>query len=1039
MMDSVGQIERVTQNRVVRFFQDTLGYRYLGDWHKRENNRNIETEILTDWLSKQSVDEMLISRALRELDRASALGEGKHLYDANRAVYELLKYGVKVNAGAGENKTTVHLIDWRNPLSNDFAIAEEVSVKGENKKRPDIVLYINGIALGVLELKRSSVSVSEGIQQNLGNQQKNFIRNFFTTMQLVMAGNDSEGLRYGTILTPEKHFYQWKQDERFTETEEASNQLDNGLALICNKQRLLEIIHDFVVFDAGFKKLPRHNQYYGVQAAQSFVKRREGGIIWHTQGSGKSLTMVWLAKWLRGNLDDARVLVITDRRELDEQIEQVFTGVDEQIVRTKSGSDLIDKLNQTTPWLLCSLVHKFGSKGDAGDDDLSENDAKQYIEDLRNNLPSDFSAKGNLVVFVDECHRTQSGTLHDAMKSLLPNSIFIGFTGTPLLKADKARSIEVFGRYIHTYKFDEAVKDGVVLDLRYEARDIDQYVGNQSKIDQWFESKTKGLTEYALLQVKKRWGTMRSLFSSEARLERIVQDIIFDMETKERLSSGRGNAMLVCDSVFQACKVYEMFQNTPLAGKCAIVTSYKPAPGDISKEETGEGLTEKLRKYNIYRDMLSKYYEVAEEQAIYKVDDFETQVKKRFKDDPGQMRLLIVVDKLLTGFDAPAATYLYIDKKMQDHGLFQAICRVNRLDGDDKTYGYIVDYKDLFKSLEGAVADYTHGALDGYDKSDIEGLLTDRVEKGREKLDDALEALIALCEPVMQPRDDTAYIRYFCGDPQSTDDLRSNETKRIKLYKLAATLGRAYLDLAPDMTAAGYSAAETETIKQQVDTYTRASDVVKLAANEKIDLKQYEPAMRHLLDSYIEAKDSKPLAQFHEMGVLGILMQQGAKGAEEIQKAVGGSRSAAAETIENNIRKKIIEEQAVNPKYYEKMSELLDALIEQRRAEVLEYQEYLEQIAALAQQVSQLGGSTTSYPDSLTSTAMKALYDNLGSHELLAVRVDTAVRYTKEAHWVGDRMKERKVKRALRKELPDASDQEIDDLLALIKAQSDYQ
>ena len=197
--------------------------------------------------------------------------------------------------------------------------------------------------------------------------------------------------------------------------------------------------------------------------------------------------------------------------------------------------------------------------------------------------------------------------------------------------------------------------------------------------------------------------------------------------------------------------------------------------------------------------------------------------------------------------------------------------------------------------------------------------------------------------------------------------------------------------------------------------------------------------MRHLLDSYIEAKDSKPLAQFHEMGVLGILMQQGAKGAEEIQKAVGGSRSAAAETIENNIRKKIIEEQAVNPKYYEKMSELLDALIEQRRAEVLEYQEYLEQIAALAQQVSQLGGSTTSYPDSLTSTAMKALYDNLGSHELLAVRVDTAVRYTKEAHWVGDRMKERKVKRALRKELPDASDQEIDDLLALIKAQSDYQ
>ncbi|OED37903.1 restriction endonuclease subunit R [Chromatiales bacterium (ex Bugula neritina AB1)] len=1039
MKDSVGQIERLTQNRVVRFFQDTLDYRYLGDWHERENNRNIESEILTDWLKQQTVDEALIPRALRELHRASALGEGKHLYDANRAVYELLKYGIKVSAGAGENKTTVHLIDWANPLNNDFAIAEEVSVKGENKKRPDIVLYVNGIALGVLELKRSSVSVSEGIQQNLSNQNKNFIRNFFTTMQLVLAGNDSEGLRYGTILTPEKHFYQWKQDDRFADGVNERNRLDNDLAILCDKTRLLEIVHDFIVFDAGFKKLPRHNQYYGVRAAQTFVERKEGGIIWHTQGSGKSLTMVWLAKWLRSNREDARVLVITDRRELDEQIEQVFTGVDEQIVRTKSGSDLIDKLNQTTSWLLCSLVHKFGGKGEVSDAELTEKDAKQYIEDLRNSLPGNFKAKGNLVVFVDECHRTQSGSLHEAMTSLLPDALFIGFTGTPLLKADKARSIEVFGRYIHTYKFDEAVKDGVVLDLRYEARDIDQYVGNQKKIDQWFEAKTNGLTDYAVMQIKKRWGTMRSLFSSEARLGRIVQDVLFDMETKERLSSGRGNAMLVCDSVFQACKVYEMFQSTPLAGKCAIVTSYKPSPGDISKEETGEGLTEKLRKYDIYRGMLSNYFEVAEDQAMYKVDDFETQVKKRFKDEPAQMRLLIVVDKLLTGFDAPSATYLYIDKKMQDHGLFQAICRVNRLDGDDKAYGYIVDYKDLFKSLEGAVADYTHGALDGFDKNDIEGLLTDRVEKGREKLDDALEAVRALCEPVMQPRDDAAYIRYFCGDPQSADDLRNNETKRIKLYKLAAALGRAYLDMADEMDKAGYSSAETESIKRQVDIYTRASDVVKLAANEKVDLKQYEPAMRHLLDSYIEARDSQPLVQFHELGVLELLMKHGANGAAEVEKALGGNRSAAAETIENNIRKKIIEEQAVNPKYYEKMSELLDALIEQRRAEVLEYQEYLEQIAALAQQVSQPGGSTTSYPASLNTTAMKALYDNLGKDELLAVRIDTAVRYTKEAHWVGDRMKERKVRRALRKELPDASDDELDDLLALVKHQPDYQ
>jgi type I restriction enzyme R subunit len=337
------------------------------------------------------------------------------------------------------------------------------------------------------------------------------------------------------------------------------------------------------------------------------------------------------------------------------------------------------------------------------------------------------------------------------------------------------------------------------------------------------------------------------------------------------------------------------------------------------------------------------------------------------------------------------------------------------------------------------VADYTSGALDGYDASDIEGLLTDRVEKGRERLEDALEAVSALCEPVLQPRDDTAYIRYFCGDPKNQQDLRDTEAKRIKLYKLAASLARAYLDIAQDMAEAGYSTAQAENVKQQVDVFVRASDVVKLAAGEKIDMKQYEPAMRHLLDSYIEARSSVPLAQFNDTGVLELLSKLGAGAADEIEKAVGGSREAAAETIENNIRKKIIEEQAVNPKYYEKMSDLLDALIEQRRAEVLDYQVYLEQIAALAEQVQQPEGSTANYPASLTSQAMRSLYDNLDRDELLVVRVDTAVRYTKEAHWVGDRMKERKVRRALKKELPDASDEQLDDLLTLIKNQTDYQ
>lgn len=553
---AVGQRERVTQDRVVELFQSKLGYRYFGSWHDRANNRNIEESLLRDYLSKQGYSQDLITKAIYELTR-TATNQSRDLYENNKAVYSLLRYGVKVKENVGENMQTVWLIDWNNPQNNDFAIAEEVSIKVEHKKRPDIVLYVNGIALGILELKRSTVSVSEGIRQNLDNQQKDFIRPFFSTIQIVMAGNDTEGIRYGVIDTPEKYYLTWK------EACEIENVLDRHIVQLCQKDRLLELIHDFIVYDRGIKKLCRHNQYFGVKAAQESLRIREGGIIWHTQGSGKSLVMVWLTKWIRENIKDARVLIITDRTELDEQIEKVFKGVDEEIYRTHSGNDLIEKLNATTPWLVCSLIHKFGKKEEA--------DYDAYIEELNNSLPKDFKSKGDLYVLVDECHRTQSGKLHKAMKHILPNTLFVGFTDTPLLKKDKQKSIEVFGKYIHTYKFDEAVADQVVLDLRYEARNIDQNITSPAKIDQWFTAKTKGLTDYALAQLKKKWGTMQRVLSSRSRLEKVVADILLDMEIKDRLQNGRGNAILVAGSIYEACKYYELFQSHGFT-KCAIIS-----------------------------------------------------------------------------------------------------------------------------------------------------------------------------------------------------------------------------------------------------------------------------------------------------------------------------------------------------------------------------------------------------------------------------------------------------------------------------------
>ncbi|MEJ1337236.1 MAG: HsdR family type I site-specific deoxyribonuclease, partial [Candidatus Sedimenticola sp. (ex Thyasira tokunagai)] len=443
-MSQVGQLERTTQNRVVALFQKQLGYGYYGDWQERADNSNIEKSYLRDWLIRQGVDETMANKAIRKFKRAAAVGDGKKLYHANQAIYSDLRYGVKVPQGQGKQDKTVWLIDWATPLNNDFAIAEEVTVRGDNTKRPDVVLYVNGIALGVIELKRASVGVDEGIQQNLDNQKKAFIRDFFTTMQLVMAGNDSQGLRYGTIETPAKHYYHWKEenpaynpavDDRrrkylsADDIESVDELLDFEIIQLCNKRRLLEIIHNFIVFDAGIKKLCRHNQYFGVKAAQQRVRDEEGGIIWHTQGSGKSLTMVWLAKWIRENVEDARVLVVTDRTELDEQIEGVYQGVDEAIYRTSSGSDLVATLNEPKPWLLCSLVHKFGKRGEKDDEQATDD----YIAELMKQLPSDFRARGNLFVFVDECHRTQSGKLHKAMTAILPEALFIGFTGTPLL------------------------------------------------------------------------------------------------------------------------------------------------------------------------------------------------------------------------------------------------------------------------------------------------------------------------------------------------------------------------------------------------------------------------------------------------------------------------------------------------------------------------------------------------------------------------------------------------------------------------------
>jgi type I restriction enzyme R subunit len=1014
---TIGQLERVTQDRVIALFRDELHYRYLGNWTDRDGNSNIEEGPLTAHLARSGYNPAQIARAIHIL-RTEADNHSRSLYGNNQAVYSLLRYGVPVKIEAGKANETVHLIDWTEPLKNDFAVAEEVTLQGGHERRPDLVLYVNGIAVGAVELKRSSVSIGDGIRQLLSNQTTEFNAWFFSTVQFAFAGNDSAGLKYGTICTEEKYYLRWKEDER----DDARFKLDKYLLKMCAKERLIELMHDFVLFDGGIKKLPRVHQYFAIKAAQKHVHERMGGIIWHTQGSGKSIVMVLLAKWILENNPHARVVVVTDRDELDKQIEGVFTDAGESVQRASSGRDLLGLLGQARPRLICSLVHKFGRR------DVDNFD--QFIRELE---AQPCQAVGELFVFVDECHRTQSGKLHRVMKAILPNAVFIGFTGTPLLKKDAQTSLEVFGGYIHTYKFSEGVEDQVILDLVYEARDIDQRLGSEDKIDAWFDAKTRGLNDWQKAALREKWGTMQNVLSSRGRMDRMVADIVFDFSVKPRLSSERGNAILVASSIHEACKYFTLFQKTPFKGCCAVVTSYNPLTRDITMEDTGANTeTDKRFIYDTYTGLLE---DIDAKPGMTKTETYEERAKDLFTKQPANMKLLIVVDKLLTGFDAPPCTYIYIDKSMQDHGLFQAICRTNRLDGEDKDFGYIVDYKDLFKKVENAIAVYTSELDRSSGGADPEVLLQDRLKKGRERLDNALEAIALLCEPAAPPQGELEHIHYFCGNTENPDDLKEREPQRVALYRAAAGLVRAYANIAGELDRAGYAQPEICFIKQEIDRYLKLREIVRNASGESLDLKAYEADMRHLLDTYIEASEPRTISPFDKMSLLDLIVNTGiADAINRMPEGIKSDRGAIAETIENNVRSKIVKEHLNDPAYYDTMSALLDELIALRNARAIEYEEYLKRIAELAKRVE--AGHAGDAPDEIDTPARRALHNNLNHDRDLALRVDEAVRQNRPDSWRGFLPREMAVKKAIYDVLQDKD--QVERVFSIVKQQREY-
>ena len=857
-----------------------------------------------------------IERAMEELDEPLTDG----LVRTSEKIYDALLLGKSYPETVGGGKSlsfNLKYIDWEHPENNLFHVTEEFAVESQDKlhnARPDIVLFINGIPFAVIECKAPHISVEQAVEQMIRNQQADYIPQLFKYAQIVMATN-KHVVKYATAGTPKKFWSVWKeQDTEFLDSrlaqlvaDRAPTEQDRNIISLFSRERLMELTRYFVLFDANVKKICRYQQYFAIReiiktiAQKDSKGNRQSGVIWHTQGSGKSLTMVMLAKYILMELAvcNPRVVIVTDRKELDGQIAATFAHTRLNPARATSGRHLVELVTNGKADVITTIINKFNT--------AERLEAKNNSRDV--------------FVLIDESHRSNYGSMAAKMRTVFPNACYIGFTGTPLMKREK-NTLTKFGKLIHKYTIQDGVEDGAIVPLIYEGRFVEQKV-DEENIDMWFQQTTKRLTDPQKEDLRRKWSSIRRLTSTDARIKRIALDINnhFLLGFKDT----GFKAMLATNykrDAIRYLKCFEQFGDL----NCAVVIS----PPDIreSVDDVDEGTDNMVIEY--WEKMMKQYGDA---------DTYEEAMKNKFCD--GEIDILIVCSKLLTGFDAPVCQVLYIDKELKEHGLLQAIARTNRLH-DGKEYGLIVDYRGLIQKLDAAMDMYSGAGLENFEGRDLRGVVIDVLE-ALGQLRTAYTNLIDLFADVKD-----------LSDTEAVEVSLADEKKREQFYNLLCAFGRALdLVLNSEQAYAALPGEEREKYQNRFLFFSKVRRSVKIRYCDAIDNREYEPLMQNLLDTHLSVAGLKQITN-----PVDILNKDDFE--RELEEL--GSLRAKADAITSRLSKSISAKYEENPAYYDSFSKRIKDALDQYKEKVISEAEYLAKMRSIMEDYHS-GKSSVSYPE----------------------------------------------------------------------------